>query len=96
MANATRYTRIDPSGEAETQLRKITEQASWLKKVIPSMGSFTCLILIGFSLRDHVLRTLGIILLKITMAVPLMCWVCVYKNSLDYRNRIAVEEVDPS
>lgn len=53
MANATRYTRIDPSGEAETQLRKITKQASWLKKVIPSMGSFTCLILIGFSLRDH-------------------------------------------
>lgn len=53
MADTTQYTRIDPSGEAETRLRKITEQGSWLKKVIPSMGSFTCLILIGLSLRDH-------------------------------------------
>ena len=41
------------SGEVETQLRKITEQASWLKKVTLSVGSFFDLILIGFSLRDH-------------------------------------------
>ena len=28
------------SGEAKTQLHKITEQAIWLKKVIPSIGFF--------------------------------------------------------
>ena len=31
---------IDTSGEVETQLHKITEQASWLPKVTSSMRSF--------------------------------------------------------
>lgn len=32
MANSTCPTWTDTSGEVETQLRKITEQASWLKR----------------------------------------------------------------
>ena len=41
MANTTCYTWIDTSEEAETQLHKISEQASCLKRVTPSMGSFS-------------------------------------------------------
>ena len=40
VANTTCCTWINTSGKAETQLHKITEQATWLKKVTPSMGSF--------------------------------------------------------
>ena len=40
MVNTTCCTRINTSGEVETQLYKITEQVSWLKKVTTSMGSF--------------------------------------------------------
>ena len=40
MASITCYTWIDTSMEGETLLHKITEQASWLKRVTPSLGSF--------------------------------------------------------
>ena len=39
-ANATCCTWVNASGEVETQLHKITEQATWLKKATPSLGSF--------------------------------------------------------
>ena len=39
----------DTSGEVETQLPKITEQATWLKRVTSSW----CLSLTGLGLRDH-------------------------------------------
>lgn len=45
---------MDTAGEAETQTNKITEQASCLKKVTPSVGSFSDLqILTGLGLRAH-------------------------------------------
>ena len=62
--------------KVETQLHKITEQITWLKKVPPSMGSF-------FDLFDFdwleswgrqfqsTLQTLGIILLIIIIVVSL-------------------------
>ena len=54
MVNTTCCTWINPSGEAETRLCKTTEQATWLRKVTPSMVlSLTYLILIGLGLRDH-------------------------------------------
>lgn len=46
-------TYINISGKVETQLRKITEQANWLKKVTPSKGSSFDLSLIGLGLGDH-------------------------------------------
>lgn len=39
VANTTYRTWINTSGEVETQLYKITEQATWLKKVMPLVGS---------------------------------------------------------
>ena len=43
MANTTFCTQIDTSGEVETHLYKIIEQATWLKKVAPSAGSLFAL-----------------------------------------------------
>lgn len=40
MANTICYTCINTSGEVETQLHKITEQAIWTKMVTPSSGSY--------------------------------------------------------
>lgn len=53
MANITCCAWINISGEAETQLHKVTEQATWLTKVISSTGSFFDLILVGLGLGDH-------------------------------------------
>lgn len=36
---------MNPSGEVETQFRKSAEQATWLKTVTPSMGSFFALLI---------------------------------------------------
>lgn len=48
LASITCYTWMDTSMEGETPLHKITEQASWLKRLTPSMGS-----LVGLSIVDH-------------------------------------------
>lgn len=40
VAQTTCCTWINTSGKMETQLHKITEQATWFKKVIPSTRSF--------------------------------------------------------
>ena len=54
MANTTCCTWIDTSGKVDTQLHKITEQATWLKKMTPSArSSLTYLTLIGLGLRNH-------------------------------------------
>lgn len=50
MASTTCGTWINTS---ETQLHKITEQTTWFKKVIPSVGSLTYLILIGLGLEEY-------------------------------------------
>lgn len=39
LASITCYTWMDTFMEGETPLHKITEQASWLKRLTPSMGS---------------------------------------------------------
>lgn len=41
LANATSTPGLTLAGEVGTQLQKITEQATWLKKVTPSVGSFS-------------------------------------------------------
>lgn len=55
VAKSTCYTQINISREVDIQLHKITEQASWLKKVTSSKGSFfdLNLSLIGLGLGDH-------------------------------------------
>ena len=53
IANTTCYTWIHTSEEAQTQLYKITEPATWLSKLTPSAGSLTYLILISLGLGDH-------------------------------------------
>lgn len=54
MTNITCSTRINTSGEAETQLHQITEPGTWLKQVtLPQGLSLTSLILTRLSLRDH-------------------------------------------
>ena len=40
VTNTTWYICINTFGKAETQLHKIPEQAAWLKRVTPSLGSF--------------------------------------------------------
>lgn len=40
VADTTCCSWINPSGDVETQQRKITEQATWLKMVTPSTESF--------------------------------------------------------
>lgn len=71
-------TLINTSGEVETQLHKITEKATWLKKVTPSVDSF----LDSFDFYWFgswgprllcTLQTLGIILLKIITVISLEC-----------------------
>lgn len=47
MASPICGTWINTSG---TQLHKITDQTIWLKKVTPSVGSLTYLILVGLGL----------------------------------------------
>lgn len=44
VANTTRCSWVDTSREVETQLQKITEQASWLNKVTPLMAVFLWLV----------------------------------------------------
>lgn len=54
VANSTCPTWTDSSGQVETQLRKITEQASWLKRWFLQHGlSLTYLILLGLGLGGH-------------------------------------------
>lgn len=54
MANTICYTLMNTSGEVETQLHKIIEKASWLKKVTPKMRSFFDLFDFDwFESRDH-------------------------------------------
>ena len=53
MVNTTCCTWINTSMETETQLLRITEQATWLRKVTPSIRSLTYLILIDVCLGDH-------------------------------------------
>lgn len=48
LPSITCYTWMDTSMEGETPLHKITQQASWLKRLTPSMGS-----LVGLSIVDH-------------------------------------------
>ena len=72
MANVTCYIWINTPREAEIQLRTITEQATWLKNVIPSV-SFS---LIGLGLADRgseVHSTLRIILLIVTIISLVYC-----------------------
>ena len=47
------YCTSNTSGEVETQLRKITKQVTWLKKVTPLVASLTYLILIGLGLGNY-------------------------------------------
>lgn len=55
MANTICCTHMDTSGDTETQIHQIIEQASWLKKVTLSVWSFSdLLILIGLGLGHHV------------------------------------------
>ena len=56
MVTTTCCTWINTSVETETQLLRISEQATWLRKVTPPMRSFlmrTYLILIDLCLGDH-------------------------------------------
>nr|XP_044611139.1 syncytin-A-like isoform X2 [Equus asinus]XP_044611140.1 syncytin-A-like isoform X2 [Equus asinus] len=86
VANTICCTWINTSGEVETQLHKITEQATWLMKVTASVRSF-------FELFDFdwfgswgpwlqsVLQTLGIILLIMIIVISLMC--CILSKGLN-------------
>ena len=86
MANTICCTWINTSGEVETQLHKITEQATWLMKVTASVRSF-------FELFDFdwfgswgpwlqsALQTLGIILLIMIIVISLMC--CILSKGLN-------------
>ena len=53
VANTTYCTQIDNSEEVETQLHKITEQATWVKKGTPSTGPLAYLIFSGLGLGDY-------------------------------------------
>ena len=75
VVNTTCCTWINSSGEVETQLQKITKQATWLKTVTPSVGSFFDLL--GFDWfgswgpwLQSALQTLGISLL-VTIIITL-------------------------
>ena len=86
VANATCCTWISTSAEVETQLHKATEQATWLKKVTPSMGPFFDLFDFDWfgSWRPQLqsaLQTLGIILLIIILVVSLAC--CILSKALN-------------
>lgn len=74
MANINCCCWINTSGELETQLCKITEQATWLKKVTPSEGSFFDFDWSG----SWGLQTLGIILLIIIFLVH-----CIFSKALN-------------
>ena len=56
MVTTTCCTWINTSVETETQLLRISEQATWLRKVTPPMRSFlmrTYLILIDLNMHSH-------------------------------------------
>ena len=48
----TCYAWTNPPGDAGSQSAKMPEQAIWLKRMTPSVGSSTCLILTGLGLGD--------------------------------------------
>lgn len=80
MDNTTCHTWVNTSGKVDTQLH-ITEQARWLKKVTPSLGSFSDVInsdwFGSWGPRFHsALQTLGMILLIITIVVSLVHRLC--------------------
>lgn len=85
MANTACCIWINTSGEVETQLHKITEQAIWLEKVTPSVGSFCDIDIDGFGSWGPWLQsahqTLGIILLIIIIVIFLVS--CILSKALN-------------
>lgn len=76
VTNISWYMYINTFGKGETQLHKITEQASWLKRVTPSPGSFFSIfcdwfVYLGLWLW-RALQTWGTILLIITIVISLV------------------------
>ena len=82
MANTTCWNWINTSGEIETQLHKITEQGTWLKKLTPFFDLFDS---DWFGSRGTRLwsarQTLRIILLIIIIVVPLVY--CILSEALN-------------